>query len=184
MTRGAPFAKYGQFQFRTAAKRRRGNSGHQLSLMRLRALRRLSSQEWGLLLIAAVTVSAVRVALWVLSSRRILRMLQRRATTPLDALPRSSVSTSAVAWAVEQASRVVPQATCLTQALAAAWLLRRFGHPSRLCLGVTRGETGDFRAHAWLEWEGRVIIGGMGRRSLTPLPDLTLPQGIRTGAGR
>jgi hypothetical protein len=54
---------------------------------------------------------------------------------------------------------LVPHATCLTQALAAQTLLRFRGDWAKLCLGVARGDFGEFKAHAWLEADGKVIIG-------------------------
>jgi hypothetical protein len=45
--------------------------------------------------------------------------------------------------------------TCLTRSLAGAVVLARFGYPSQVCIGVSG--TPDFRAHAWLECEGRCL---------------------------
>ena len=45
-----------------------------------------------------------------------------------------------VAWAVTHAARLVPGASCLTQALAAKQLLGNRGIPSRLRIGVARGD--------------------------------------------
>jgi hypothetical protein len=73
-------------------------------------------------------------------------------------------------WAIRQASRCVPAATCLTQALAAQVMLGREGCPTQLRLGVTR-EAGEFQAHAWVECGGRVIIGDHGSLAkFTTLP--------------
>lgn len=67
--------------------------------------------------------------------------------------------TRAVTWAVAQARRASPGTTCLTRALAAGWMLRRRGQPARLVIGVARGKDG-LEAHAWLELDGVVIVGG------------------------
>ena len=78
-----------------------------------------------------------------------------------------------VVWAVTVASQYVPAATCLTQALAAQVLLSRLGHPASLRIGVSRDEAGEFQAHAWVECQGRVVIGGVQALSrFTPLPPL------------
>jgi Transglutaminase-like superfamily len=50
--------------------------------------------------------------------------------------------------------------TCLSAALVGQALLSKHGHDASLCIGVKRNERGDFAAHAWLEREGRVAIGG------------------------
>ena len=65
----------------------------------------------------------------------------------------------------------MPRATCLTQALALRSLLAADGRPSALRLGVARERRG-FEAHAWLESEGRILIGGGDVQRYTPLPTL------------
>jgi hypothetical protein len=65
-----------------------------------------------------------------------------------------------IAWAVSLAGRYVPRATCLTQALAMQILLKREGIAVQLHLGVAKDEQGRVTAHAWLEQDGRVLIGG------------------------
>lgn len=84
-------------------------------------------------------------------------------------------------WAITRAARFVPVASCLTQALSLQVMLGRRGLGSRLCIGVRKGKNKDFEAHAWVERDGRVLIGGepqpgersgaqgMGREKWTPL---------------
>lgn len=72
----------------------------------------------------------------------------------------NSPSVDQVVWAVKVSSRVVPGATCLTQALAAGALLRRHGHAAKLQISVARDSAGVLAAHAWVEAEGRAVIGG------------------------
>jgi transglutaminase superfamily protein len=63
-----------------------------------------------------------------------------------------------VEWAISVASRIVPAATCLTQALALHRLLARFGYASVVQVGVQRCD-GHFSAHAWVEHEGQSFLG-------------------------
>jgi hypothetical protein len=78
-----------------------------------------------------------------------------------------------LAWAVARVSRHVPHASCLTQALALQLLLSRHGWPSRIHLGMGRDTTGAWQAHAWVECEGRVILGENGELGrFQPFPDL------------
>lgn len=65
-----------------------------------------------------------------------------------------------IAWAVTIAGRYVFHATCLVQALATQVLLARAGMSSILHIGVTKGQHAPIEAHAWVESEGRIIIGG------------------------
>jgi len=66
-----------------------------------------------------------------------------------------------VVWAITKAGRsLLGPNTCLPQALAAQFLLKRHGFPARLVIGVRKDESGDFKAHAWVENDGNVVIGG------------------------
>jgi hypothetical protein len=65
-----------------------------------------------------------------------------------------------IAWAVKTASRYVFRATCLVQALATQVLLTRESISSVLYIGVLKTENSSFEAHAWIESEGRIVIGG------------------------
>lgn len=137
----------------------------------IRTFLSLSRAERGALLAAIPVVLTIRVALWVLPSRAIVRLTRRVGAWSRRPLPRGGVPAD-VAWAVDAVGRRVPRASCLTQALAAQLLLLRRGVDSELCLGVARDPGGDFRAHAWLERQGRIVFGGQESRVFTRLPDL------------
>src|SRR5687768_4549971 len=135
-------------------------------------LRGLPPSERRMLIAALGLVICVRLALWLLPSRFILRRVRALGfQSPRPGDRRANRAT--VTWAVEAASRRVPQATCLTQAVAAQLLLHHHGFPSKLCLGVARSSGEGFFAHAWLEHDGQILLGGQGVRDLTRLPDLT-----------
>jgi hypothetical protein len=123
----------------------------------------MSPSERGLLVGACARVFAVRVALWVLPSKWIIRYVKRLSApkTPRpDALPvQTRVTPGEIVWAVDAASRRFPDATCVTQAVSALLLLRRHGYEAQFCVGVARSEDGSVKAHAWLERAGRVLIG-------------------------
>lgn len=104
---------------------------------------------------ALVAVPLVRIAIAVLPFRVVHRAvdaaLRRRRPVP-------DVPQERIAAAVASVARRVPGATCLIQVVAAAFLSARHGHPAALRLGVAKSE-GRITAHAWLESEGRVILG-------------------------
>ena len=86
------------------------------------------------------------------------------------------------AHAIGRAARFVPRASCLTQALALQSVLSGCGEVCSLVLGVDKsakpGAKINFEAHAWIEWQGRVIIGGNIERwkpllTITPQSPLT-----------
>ena len=61
--------------------------------------------------------------------------------------------------AVENVSGLIPAASCLTQALAVILLIKFSGHHSELKIGVVKDEKAEFKAHAWVEINRRIIIG-------------------------
>ena len=70
-------------------------------------------------------------------------------------------SAARVAHLVSIASHLVPGGGhCLTKALVAESLLLRRGYAVEMTIGVAKGEKGQLIAHAWLECDGTVLIGG------------------------
>lgn len=122
---------------------------------RLRRFLHLPPNERRLVLAALCCVAGARLAVSLLTFPALCRLLdhQHPRRSPAHAPER-------IAWAVAAAARFIPRSTCLTQAVAAHWLLRRGGSPAVLCLGVLRDPGAGFHAHAWVESEGRVLIGG------------------------
>ena len=98
---------------------------------------------------------------------------------PRAAAGSAQPSVEDIAWAVRRVSRAVPGATCLTQALAARLLLSRRGHDSRLEIGVSRAGS-RLRAHAWLETNNVVVLGGRDAAGYTPLS--ATPRSANQGA--
>lgn len=113
---------------------------------------------------ALATMALVRAGLWLLPFRTLQKMLAgTRAPATQPATPEE------IAWATATAARFVPRATCLVQALAAQRLCLRAGHPACLRIGVRRDESSPFAAHAWLEVDGRVLVGAAEQEQFTPL---------------
>jgi hypothetical protein len=106
---------------------------------------------------AILTVAAARLTLKLLPFARVRRLLTPRPGSPVH----SEISRDAVRWAVHHAQRVIPDATCLPQAVAAEALLTRGGHPVQLRIGVTKRENSEFIAHAWAESRGRIVVGDL-----------------------
>ncbi len=103
-----------------------------------------------LLVRAAATLVAVRCALHLASIERLRTWAGhlREGNRPADR----------IIWSVRTAARRVPGATCLSSALALQHLLSSAGHPSQVHIGVARDASG-FMAHAWLVYDGVVVIG-------------------------
>ncbi len=107
------------------------------------------------LLEALLVVPLARIAVAILPFRvvhRAVEAVMRRRARP------SLVPQERIARAVASVARRVPGASCLTQVVAASLLSARYGHDATLRLGVAKNE-GKVVAHAWLESEGRVVLG-------------------------
>jgi hypothetical protein len=127
---------------------------------------RVSSTERALFLNTALLVLAIRVGLLVLPCRAVRRRLVVR-TDDKSAARHHSVEQ--IVWAVRAASRYVPGATCLTQALAAQWLLGRSGHDASVLIGVRKDDRLGFQAHAWVICGTQVVIGGPAADHFVPI---------------
>jgi hypothetical protein len=118
-------------------------------------------------------VALVRLGLSTIGYRRLRRLLPSAAPvgSPAGPTPRDLAR---VSWAVTLASRRVPGATCLTQALAGHVLLARSGFASTIRVGAKTTEDGRFAAHAWLISGDTVVLGGVSEDvgSFAPLIDL------------
>ena len=124
-----------------------------------------------LLIRAFFIVLVIRLLLWVLPFTSLQKVLN--ALRPRSSLPASNEHLPAhIAWAVTVASRYVLRATCLVQALATQVLLAGAGKSSILHIGVMKGDHAPIEAHAWVEVEGRIIIGGSAAILYTKLASL------------
>ncbi|PBB86520.1 lasso peptide biosynthesis B2 protein [Mesorhizobium sp. WSM3876] len=119
-------------------------------------LRTLSRPEMLFLAHCLAVVAAVRIGLTFSSYNRIRDLVIR-----LDARGAASVADlRRVAWGVAAAARIVPGASCLTQALAGQYLLARQGSASNIRIGIERDTGAEFRAHAWLISSNQIVLGG------------------------
>ena len=144
-------------------------------MKRLHKFLTLTPSDRVLLINALLLLGAIRLGLKLLPFQTLRRLLARMAQ-PIRTLQEvEKVSVDKVAWAVIVASHYIPGARCLAQALATQVLLERRGYPTQLRIGFTRDKGGQMSAHAWVESEGRVAIGGTGNMARyipVPLPEV------------
>lgn len=118
-------------------------------------------RNWWMLLQATGITVIVWSGLSVFSLGRVTRGLRRTAMR----LPQWSDATPSdrrrAAWAAHAVGRrLLPERPCLTQALVLQYLLLRRGDDAaELHIGVAKSDD-DLQAHAWVERNGRVLIGG------------------------
>jgi hypothetical protein len=123
-----------------------------------RRLRRRTWKERATLLLAAPVCLCMWGGLRIVSFQRLVRWTG--VVSPFTRhVGRSTIDR--VTWAVRAAGRrLFPARPCLPQALAARFLLSCLGVPTELRIGVQRSEEDDLCAHAWLEHNGKILIGG------------------------
>lgn len=125
--------------------------------MQLHEFWRRSNVERRLVIESTTLLLGLRIALAVFPFRFVRRLASSVGSWRSSAL----VPARQVAWAVRAVAPHLPgTSTCLMQALAAQALLTRYGHPARLLLGVARDPSRLLLAHAWVEGEDGVLIGG------------------------
>ena len=116
----------------------------------------LSGSEMLFLAHCLLVVVAVRLGLTLFSYNHV-----RRIVTRLDASrPASIGELRRVAWGVAAAARVVPHASCLTQALSGQYILARQGNASKIRIGIERDTGTQLKAHAWLMSGNHIVLGG------------------------
>jgi hypothetical protein len=145
-------------------------------MKRLHRLLRLSREERNLLAITLVLLGAMRIGLWVLKFRVLLKIVKKISQPNFFVLTPSTnlVSVGKIVWAVNVTSRCMPYGVkCLARALTTHVLMNRYGYSPELRIGVAKDEEGKLEAHAWVEYQGEVAIGNLKDLSrFIPLPSL------------
>jgi hypothetical protein len=141
-------------------------------LRQARTVLRLAPSDRWLLLAATALLVAFRLGLMLvpLGALRRLSRIMARAAVPAPA--RAAASPERIGWAVAAAARLVPGAACLAQALAGRVLLQRRGFAPVLRIGVRRDGRAGFQGHAWIECQGKIVVGAQDAARYTPLPVL------------
>lgn len=136
----------------------------------LRKFLGLSAGDRYFLIETLILLAGIRLGLWLLRFGTLLKLLNK-ISQPRQISRRISISK--IVWAVNAATRYVPGAKCLARALATQVLMNRYGYSPELRIGVTKNQTGKLEAHAWIEYQGLVIIGNLQDLSrYMPLPSL------------
>jgi hypothetical protein len=125
---------------------------------KLRKFWRLPWSDQKLLSLAVLRLTAVSFAVRLVPFAVWRGRLENRATPPPST--RGGASLDQIIWAVTVAGRYVPGANCLVRALVARSMLWQAGHAAHLRLGVSVQPQRPFQAHAWLENQGGVVLGG------------------------
>ncbi len=134
---------------------------------KLARLGNLSAAEWRWLLAALVLLPMAGLSLRFSSYQRTRALLKRWVVSENQSrksMVDGKSTTDPVALQVVRMVSVAAhhgpyRANCLRQALVAWALLQQHGFPTELKVGVKKDLEG-FAAHAWVESNGRIILGG------------------------
>jgi hypothetical protein len=161
------------------------DDGSRMTPSQVHKFLRLTATDRRLLVTAVLLLGAVRLGLWLVpfqALRQLLAKMTRHATDATARLssPKSDATDARrgmhpdrIVWAVVVGSRYVPKSTCLAQALAVQMLLARRGVPAHLHIGVAKqGQEKQLEAHAWVESQGKIVIGGSEPGRYIPLSGL------------
>ncbi|MBT5872066.1 MAG: lasso peptide biosynthesis B2 protein [Candidatus Latescibacteria bacterium] len=122
---------------------------------------RLPDSEQHLLMVALILGAAIRIALWILPFRVVRTMIFEWSDASAVPYQTNRRIIETIAWSVETSSRFIPSATCLVQALVTKVLLDRRGVSNDLRIGVAKEEGGRLEAHAWIEYQGEIVLGAV-----------------------
>ena len=124
-------------------------------------------------------VTVLLVSIWLglrlLPFHTLYNLLIRWGQNPQKGISNDHIYQDQVTSAINKGRRyLLGDNSCLTQALGGQFLLSRHGYQPHLRIGVQIDEKGKLHAHAWVESEGVVIIGGPDSELelYTPLPEL------------
>lgn len=125
-----------------------------------RRFRRLGRFERRIVVQAAIALPITRVALRLAGFQLWKNTLARLASSGVEDLSRglSKLELARLIARMETvaAGNLFFEATCLERSIVLWWLLRNRGIPVELFVGA-RKQRQRFEAHAWVEFEGRVL---------------------------
>jgi hypothetical protein len=118
---------------------------------------KLSFADQQLLAQCVLLLPLMALALKTIRLRRLQRLLVGNSPNPNSSSQESISRVCRLAQMVNRAAAIgFFPANCLVRSLTLWWLLRRRGILGDLRIGVRKTE-GEFQAHAWLEYQGKVV---------------------------
>jgi hypothetical protein len=112
----------------------------------------------GIYVTCLAVVLVVRLGLWVLRYQQVHSRLVR--PCPPDPQPGRRATVARITRTVARISRIVPDASCLTRTIAAQSVLSWKGIPTTVAIGLRNTSQDGFGAHAWLTWNGQIVMEG------------------------
>jgi hypothetical protein len=103
----------------------------------------------------------IQAGLTLFTFPRIYRWMKHTLRSPRHRI-NSAYTSGDICWAVTRMGRFLyGDEGCLVQAILGEWWLTKLGVSAKFCIGVNRKPDGGLLAHAWVESDGQVLIGGV-----------------------
>lgn len=143
----------------------------------LRKARRLSIKRWFWVALSALVMVVVWISIRLFHFFPVYTTLKKMSPRRDQKLRPAAVD--AICWAIPRTGKLLfgKNDGCLYQALAGEYLLSWFGKKAVLRIGVRKVSDQMVLAHAWVEGDGTILIGGDKNiiyNSFQPLPDLSV----------
>lgn len=106
-----------------------------------------------------VLLVIIRLSLWVLPFSILKNLFLKKTEISVKNQPIDLKIVNIVVKAVTKCGGMIPFASCLTRAITAQILLKKLHQSSELKIGIKKSEPNKLEAHAWIEIDGRIIIG-------------------------
>ena len=131
-------------------------------MRQLNKLLELSWQQRRVLLYTCLSLNIIRFALWRFPFKEVRQQLASIAETWVCDQSPPSISVDFIVWCVTASGYYTPRrAKCLVKALTAQLLLTRYQYAHQLHIGIAMSEAKTLEAHAWIEYDGKVIVGDL-----------------------
>lgn len=135
----------------------------------VKRLKHLTARDWLLLSEATVSLAVASAAIASLPFSRLSAWMSRPARVGNRNEAEAEAVVAKIRWAIEATAWRLPWRTvCFQKGLALHWMLQRRQLDSQLRYGVNQS-AGELRAHVWVSWRGRDVIGGEGAHEFTCL---------------
>ncbi len=129
-------------------------------MKKIQKLMHLAPSERYLLVKAFLLLNSVRIGFLFLKFPPLQRILGKIGKAPAHRSAESVISIDRIVWAVDTSTRFSPgDAKCLARALTTQTLMQQQGYDSQLRIGVIHQPTEEFQAHAWIEYQGKIVVG-------------------------
>jgi Transglutaminase-like superfamily len=121
----------------------------------------LDSGEKYLLIGTFLLLNSIRFGFLFLNFPLLQAILRRISEFGSDMSTKSVISIEQIVWCVEVSTQLSPGgAKCLARALTVETLMKQNGYAPILKIGVIKNNIEEFKAHAWIEHQDKVVIGG------------------------